>query len=190
MATLSAMLEARVRESPDAIAVETDETVLTWDELWGHARRFSSHLHSLGIGVGDRVALLCGNSAGYLVAWFAIANVGAITVTVNTGLVGAGLRYALTQSQPKLVVIEAGLHARMEQDIAPVAGSLSMLAFEGDRGLFALAGGHAPAPVHTGSGAEPLTIVYTSGTTGQPKGVTGSWSSCRCFMPIRRSMRS
>jgi crotonobetaine/carnitine-CoA ligase len=46
-----------------------------------------------------------------------------------------------------------------------------MLAFEGDRGLFALAGGHAPAPVHTGSGAEPLTIVYTSGTTGQPKGV-------------------
>lgn len=171
MATLAMMLEARVRESPNAIAVETDETILTWDEVWRHARRFSSHLHSLGIGAGDRVALLCGNSAGYLVGWFAIANVGAVTVTVNTGLVGDGLRYALAQSQPKLVLIEASLHARMEQDIAPIAGSLSMLVFEGDRGLFALAGNYAPAPVHMGSGAEPMTIVYTSGTTGLPKGV-------------------
>lgn len=171
MTTLGMMLDARVRESPDAIAVETDETVLTWDELWGHARRFSSHLRSLGVEAGDRVALLCGNSAGYLVAWFAIANVGAVTVTVNTGLVGDGLRYALVQSRPKLVLIEGALHARMEQDIAPVAASFSMLVFEDDRHLFALAGDHPPSPVHAGSGAEPLTIVYTSGTTGLPKGV-------------------
>lgn len=171
MATLSTMLEARVRETPDAVAVETDDAVLSWGELWDHARRLSSHLHSLGIGAGDRVALVCGNSAGYLVAWFAIANVGAATVTVNTGLVGDGLRYGLAQSRPKLVLIEAALHARMEQDIAPIADSLSLLVFDGDRDLFAIAGKHEPAPVHTGSGAEPLTIVYTSGTTGLPKGV-------------------
>ncbi len=186
MTTLGMMLEARVAGSPDAIAVETDETTLTWQELWAHARRLSSCLRASGVGPGDRVALLCGNSASYLVAWFAIANVGAVTVSVNTGLVGDGLRHALTQSQPKLTLAEAALHARMEDDIAPIATTFSTLVFNGDQGLFALAAAYPPCHVHTGTGAEPLTIVYTSGTTGLPKGVvnchTGYIESARLMV--------
>lgn len=171
MPTLSMRLDERARISGSAVAVETDDTVLTWGELWTRTRRLSSRLRSLGIGPGDHVALLCGNSAGYLVAWFAIANVGAVTVTVNTALVGDGLRYALVQSRSKLLLIESSLHANMEKDLTGISDRFSTFIFEGDRGLFDLSADDPEDEVHVGSGSEPLTIVYTSGTTGRPKGV-------------------
>src|SRR5690606_2718938 len=59
-----------------------------------------------GIAPGDHVALIAGNSAGFLVAWFGINLAGAVAVTVNTQLVGEGLAYVVAQSEAKLVVAD------------------------------------------------------------------------------------
>lgn len=153
------------------VAVVFDDVELTWSELYEHTLRMSSLLRQRGIAKGDRVALLCGNRPMFLVAWFALANIGAITVCVNTALVGDGLRYVITHSEARAVVTESALWAQKHQHLESLHGSLDVLAFDGESELFAQLEKFAPDSLYDGLGCDPVSIMYTSGTTGRPKGV-------------------
>ncbi len=174
MRNLSAKLLARAHELPEAPAVLWDEGTLNWSELADLSLRMSTRLRERGIAPGDHVALMCSNRPAYLVIWFALANIGAVTVSVNTGLVGDGLRYSLTQSSARALFIEGSLMEARRADLDALSTPLDIVAFDGDEQIFAEARGCAPDAAFDGPGHTPLSIIYTSGTTGLPKGVLNS----------------
>lgn len=171
MATLSDKLVHQARERPDAPAVLFDDMTLSWRELCDLSLRASAHLRAQGIGRGDHVALLCSNRPAFLVAWFALANLGAVTVSLNTGLVGEGLRYSVRQSEAKALLVERAILDAKGADLASVLEGRGLIVFDGEEDLFAAARAMAPDAPYEGEGADPMSIIYTSGTTGLPKGV-------------------
>jgi crotonobetaine/carnitine-CoA ligase len=171
MTTLADKLMLQARNRADKIAVVSDDMTLTWGELADLAFRNSTRLRKEGIEKGDHVALLCSNRPAYLVAWFGLANIGAVTVSLNTGLVGDGLRYSITQCSAKAVMIERHLLEEKRADLEPVLEGRKVIVFEGESDLFAAARQCEPDEAYQGQGSDPLSIIYTSGTTGLPKGV-------------------
>jgi crotonobetaine/carnitine-CoA ligase len=87
-----------------AIFLITDEGEYSFEYIEDSARRFANQLRSLGITKGDHIALLAGNHAAYLVAWFGVTMAGAVLVALNNRLIADGLRYSVRQSVSKLIV--------------------------------------------------------------------------------------
>jgi crotonobetaine/carnitine-CoA ligase len=171
MTVLSRKLAERARLDGSSVALISDEGTMTWGELASLSFRLSAHLRSRGVRKGDHVTLLCGNRPAYLVCWFAVANLGAVAVTVNTGLVGDSLHYVLRQSGSSFLLVENSLHSTMAKEIVSMESGCGILRFDGENDLRGLLETQAEDAVYEGSGSDPLTIVYTSGTTGLPKGV-------------------
>ncbi len=171
MTTLTDKLIHQMSTRGTGIAIVSDHCSLTWSELCDLSLRAATLWRGHGLGKGDRVALLCGNRPAFLVAWFGLANIGAITVSLNTGLVGDGLRYSITQSDARLVLVEREIYDAKRADIDAVLSGRKLVVFAGEDDLFAQARALAPDAPYDGSGSDPLTIIYTSGTTGLPKGV-------------------
>lgn len=159
---------------PDRTFVVTDEGEWSFGAVDAAARRFAARLQARGIVPGDHVALMAGNSAGFLVAWFGINLAGGVAVTVNTQLVGEGLAYVVTQSEAKLVIADrAFLVAQAAEGQAAFLG-IPLMELGPDAVLMAAdSEAPEPAPVRLGPLA-PATMMYTSGTTGLPKGVVNS----------------
>lgn len=124
-----------------------------------------------GVGRGDRVALILENSVEFVVMMFATARLGAVSVPLNTRHQEAENRYILLDCTPKLIVYEAALADRVP---APgvVPGLMHHVAVHRDQDtpLATLLGNRRVAQATRVLDEEIATILYTSGTTGRPKG--------------------
>jgi len=169
--TISSLLSTQANLRGEHVAVLFDDLELTWGQLHQLALSMSTMLRKRGIKKGDRVALVCGNRPAFLVVWFALANLGAITVCVNTSLVGDGLRYVLTHSEPRALIIDSVLFEEKHQHLDGLVSSMDILTFGVDSELFAELKNFEPDLPYDGHGSDPVSIMYTSGTTGRPKGV-------------------
>lgn len=122
-------------------------------------------LADAGVGAGDRVVLALPNGAPYLELHFAVARLGAIDVPLNTRLAPPEFAYILRDCAPALTVADVDVRARLER-----AGGLGVLRSLEEYEV-AVAGGPGADPASAPAGGEtPNTILYTSGTTGDPKG--------------------
>lgn len=171
MSTISLKLHLQAQRNGAKTAVVFDDQSFTWSELCELSLRMSSMLRQQGVKQGDRVALLCSNRPLFLVAWFAITNIGAITVSVNTGLVGDGLRYPFKQSEATALVVESALLREKSDDLANVLDSCHVINIEDEEELKTVLAPFDADSVYEGRGSDPVSIIYTSGTTGPPKGV-------------------
>jgi fatty-acyl-CoA synthase len=136
----------------------------TYRELASRVARASAWLTRMGVGPGERVALALPNVSPYLELHFACALLGAIDVPLNSRLAVPELAHILGDARPALVVADAEHRTKIAAAGGP--GALAALddyeaAVEGGT-----PGSVAPAP----GGEAPHLILYTSGTTGQPKG--------------------
>lgn len=141
--------------------------------------RLANGLAAADIGPGDRVAALLYNTVEFPLLWFGLAKRGAVLVPLNTALKGEILRYELADSAPKALVIDRRLWAVYEplrpslpldrEWVAdPVPGSEVV---PKDVPVFAELLEDAPAvPAPAVRPSDPISIMYTSGTTGPPKG--------------------
>lgn len=146
--------------------------------------RVAHGLASLGVGFGDRVALILPNRPELVATWFGAAKLGAIEVPLNPELNGKLLAHVLANSAPRVIVCDA---ARLEA-LAAVAGELAceaVVVVDGDADAVTVAGIErrgltfaelvADRPTTPPDVAvaphDPLAILYTSGTTGPAKGV-------------------
>ncbi|TDR90361.1 AMP-binding protein [Enterovirga rhinocerotis] len=171
MSNIASSLAAQAARRGAATAVFADEGDLSWQDWADLSLRSSARFRALGIAAGSHAALLCTNRPAYLVAWLGLVNSGAVVVSLNSGLVGEGLRYGIRQSKASALIVERALYEKLRADLEPVLAGLTLIVFDGEDDLYAEARRHEPDPVLDADGSEPVSIIYTSGTTGPPKGV-------------------
>ena len=178
--SLGEFLERAAGRSPDKAFVEIAGEVLTYREFHRLARQTAGLFQELGIGYGDRVCLLLPNCPEFLYCWFGLALLGAISVPVNTAYKREETAFILQDAAAKCVVAH--------QSLAAVAGAAADLAASVEHRLLVGAAETAPAggwvnfaealarsaAVDANPEVSPedtAMLVYTSGTTGNPKGV-------------------
>lgn len=170
---LATLVRAKAERNGDRPAAVFGPTRLTYRELDERSDRIAAGLARAGFVRGDRVAALLFNCPEFLEVWFGTAKIGAVLVPLNTALKGDLLRYELDDCQPKGLVIDA----RLWESYAPYRGGLRIGRewVLGEAPPEAAAYGGLPSPAEppnerTPHPHEPSAILYTSGTTGPPKG--------------------
>ncbi|MBI3827638.1 MAG: acyl--CoA ligase [Candidatus Rokubacteria bacterium] len=199
---LAALLDAAADRVPERDAVVDHERHLTWRQLRREVDRHAAALHRRHLlKPGERVALHLMNGIPFCVALFACARLGAIAVPVNTKLRAHELRFMLEDAAPRVFIGSAAWWP----EVAPVRDALPCEAYYLVGGSAAgasefeslLDAGEAPPQVTADEDATAL-IVYTSGTTGRPKGaeLTGlgivssvmTYQRCLALGPDERSL--
>lgn len=171
-ASLMEMLYQAVQRNPDGEALVCGDQRMNYRQLSSVSGQLAAGLAKRGIGQGDRIALLLGNRIEFVLMLFAAARLGAITVPMSTREQAPGLAYMLEHCGAKLVVHEPELAA-----LLPTAAALPNLRLRVAIGMCAgsepfamlLADAAAPAPAALKE-EDTAVIMYTSGTTGRPKG--------------------
>ena len=184
--TLDKFLDHAARWHPEAEVVtaraDGDNARIGYAALRERALRVSGVLAGLGVVTGRRVATLAWNSQAHVEAWFAIMGMGATCHTLNPRLTAGQTAAMLRQSQAQILIVSADL-LPLALEIAAKAPLRHILTIDGDpaeggngavvRPLEALLAG-AAAEVAWGGFDENTAsgLCFTSGTTGEPKGVT------------------
>jgi long-chain acyl-CoA synthetase len=154
---------------------------LTWAQVMDQTRRMAAHLKKLGLEPGDKVALLSKNTAWWLMADWAIWMAGGVSVPLYPTLAAGTIRQILDHSEAKLLFVgkldgfdgmKAGIPAGLPCISLPLAPKNAYPAWEQ---IVAQMPPIKGDPVRDGD--ELSTIMYTSGTTGNPKGVMHSFAT-------------
>ena len=163
---------------PSATAVSIDGVdALTYEQLRARRNRFVTVLRDRGVTQGDRVGMVLLNSLDCLPLYFAVARIGAIAVRVNFRLASSELEYILRDSGCRVVVFHSSRTAQLEP-IRDAVGAASWLCLPdgpdavptwAERPDVAAASSAEPDIPRPGA-SDPVMIMYTSGTTGRPKG--------------------
>jgi len=182
-------LERSAAVFPDKLAIVCGERRISYREFADEATRIAGALRASGIQPGERVAYLCPNVAEMLIAHFAVPLAGGVLVALNVRLSASEVGYITRHSGAKLLIVDAELLPSVPdaEDLGDVAEVIVVGGSDSNSG----AAGDGVVPLRTyeefrarGS-LEPLawtvddeqatiSINYTSGTTGDPKGVAYS----------------
>lgn len=157
----------------------------TFSEVNKRVNRFAAYLTSQEIAVGDRVAILCKNNEHAAAAVYAAAKIGAIAVVLNWRLQVSELAYILNNCKAAFLLYDGEFLATVDQlkQLIPARAYLCCGGSGHDTEYEdALSGQPDLEPEHVAGGNDPAVIMYTSGTTGKPKGAVLShnnliWSS-------------
>ena len=166
-----ALFREHARLTPQRLFAAIGGRPLTFGALEEDATALAAWLRSKGVGQGDRVALMLRNGKAALALMLAIARTGSIWVPINPQAIGDNLAYILVHASPRLVIAEADLLpaiAACGADAATNVIAVGGLADELALAAPTVRGSDAPP---TFSADAPFAIMYTSGTTGRPKGV-------------------
>lgn len=149
-------------------------TFATYADLRRRAGRLAAGFARLGVVRGDTVATLGWNTGGHVEAWYATAAMGAVCHTLNPRLAPEQLAAMIAQSRPRLLLFGAGLDDLAARLAAGATAPLPCLALDGEDAV-SVAGVIAREPNEGAWGAaredDPAGLCFTSGTTGDPKGV-------------------
>ncbi|MFI8910441.1 long-chain fatty acid--CoA ligase [Streptomyces sp. NPDC053513] len=165
----------RARKTPDRVAVVHEDRTLTYGELHERVLRLAHALRALGVARGDRVAYLGPNHPAFLEGLFAAGALGAVFVPLNTRLAAPELAYNLADSGSTVLVHapEQDGTARAAVAEAGVPHRIALAGPDEDGGLGyeeLLAGAGTDPMDEAVAPEDPCMIMYTSGTTGRPKG--------------------
>jgi len=160
-------------ESRVAMIVEDDAlgaSSISYGDLAERTSRFAQLLRELGVQAGDRVLVRLPNSIDYPTAFLGAMKRGAIAVPTSTLLTADEVRYLVEDSGATAIVIDAAAWASMSPQLKN-AGNLRHVILGGDELARALGGVAAIEAAQPTRPDDPAYLVYTSGTTGYPKGV-------------------
>ena len=167
-----AMVSAAAAKNPDGEALIFGMERLTWREVAEKSAQISAGFREIGLQPGDRVALLLGNRIEFVLAMYGAAHLGLISVLLSVRLQKPEIAYMLTDCGAKMLIYEDDLADRLPDPVdhpallhrVSIGASQNSLAFAD---LVATEAAQAPTPV---AEEDTAMILYTSGTTGKPKG--------------------
>ena len=170
---LGSWIGRRAAATPRLPAITFDGHTTSYGELLDRIDRLAAELAAGGVGRGDRVGYLGLNDPMFLITLFAAARIGAVFVPLNYRLTAAELGYILADAGVHTLLADTR-HAATASPVLTEAGVRRALALSAVPGWEPLADllanrGRLAAPVHPRSN-EVAVIMYTSGTTGRPKG--------------------
>jgi acyl-CoA synthetase (AMP-forming)/AMP-acid ligase II len=185
--TIVEILERSAAESGERIAIVDGDVRCTYDELRRRARRAADGFIAQGVRKGDRVALWLPNRLEWAVSFFGAIYAGAVAVTLNTALSVSEVEYQIDHSGASVLVVCAAYRnrdyrAEARQLRAALGDRLVVVVVDdGDAGAIVdsgqdvvafaeLLGAPAQAQLPPVAEADPAIMLYTSGTTGRPKG--------------------
>jgi benzoate-CoA ligase family protein len=172
------VLERNLPARADRVALFSEPRQLTFGQVAAEVNRVGNALAGLGVRRGDTVALLAADSAEWVATYFAVIKLGAVVASFNTLLTPAEYRYMLDDCGARVLVIDHALRERID----PVRGQLAWLerivviggpaAAADERSYAALvADAVAELAVVATHREDPCCLNYSSGTTGEPKGI-------------------
>jgi fatty-acyl-CoA synthase len=183
MPTIAGTLRASARRVPGEQALVFADRAYSYAELDAEVDRVAAALTALGLSKGDRLALMAANSDRFVVVFYASLRLGAIFVPVNPALAPPEVEYLLTDSNVRIFVFDPALAATVQGTaIPPTVRKVLSLGTSGghDAGYDDLAELVTGVTGSTGSSprlrdedvveSDDALILYTSGTTGAPKG--------------------
>jgi carnitine-CoA ligase len=175
--TIPNLFSSRVAELGDKPFINWQSRVLSYRDMDLMASQVANSLSSLGIGRSSRVALMMTNSPEWIAIWLGTMKIGAVLVSLNTAYKGAGLAYQLNDSAADVLIIDSAFTPRIRDISDKIAIKHVFVGGEPDGlrpeelELSVLFGSATDAPaVDDIAASSPATILYTSGTTGPPKG--------------------
>nr|WP_237330482.1 non-ribosomal peptide synthetase [Streptomyces sp. BA2] len=157
------LIAAQVESSPGAVAVEGERT-LSYGELWAESGQWAAYLTALGVGRGDRVAVVMERSPDLVALLLGVWRAGAAYVPVDPGSPAARIAFVIEDAAPAVV-----LCTEESRDVLPE--SIAVRVVDDPRVRAAVAardGRDVRTPV---DGRDVAYVMYTSGSTGAPKGV-------------------
>lgn len=168
MLELASLVMHHARYRPQHLAVAFEGERLTWCEFAARVARCANMLRALGISKGDKVATVLGNCRELLELYWAVPSIGAALVPLSPLLTAAGLESLLRDSDARCVVAQRALAPA----VAPAAAAcgVRVLWLEEDYAAHTAQAGEAFEPERVGPD-DLFNIMYTSGTTGLPKGI-------------------
>lgn len=180
--TIGQVLTVHARLFPDRIGARDLERAMTFRQWNQRSCRLANALLGLGLAKGDRVAVLAYNRVEWAEIFAATAKAGLVAVPINFRLVGAEIRYIVENAEASALIVEdelAGVLEDVRSDLRVPAGNLIHMGasacpagYRAYEDLIAAAADREPD--QRVSPADPWTLMYTSGTTGKPKGVVRS----------------
>lgn len=172
----STLTATHAQQRPDADALRYLGTSQSWSELDDRVSRLASWLRANGVTPGDRVAVLTLNRPEFLESMIAIARVAAIAVPLNFRLSPPEVGYILGDSAPRVVIVEAPLlplvagSGYSDAAVLVVGDEVDPQGLTASSYEAAIASGQSERVIDDVDENSPAMILYTSGTTGQPKG--------------------
>ena len=183
---LGCILQASAERCPDRVALRLGSRSLCYAELDRAARGVAAGLQARGIEPGQKVALLIPNVPEFSIAYFGILYAGATVVPLNVLLSATEVEYHLRDSESRLLIA----HSLFEEPAAAGAGraGVPLISADDAEGLAVLAAGAGVEGLWPTLPGETAVILYTSGTTGKPKGAELSHSNLflNCALVVPR----
>ncbi len=165
---LASIVTGSASAAPDGIAVRLGDTELTYAELDERSARLATLLAERGVEAGDRVGVMLPNVPEFPLAYYGVLRAGAVVVPMNVLLKRREIAFYLSDSGARLLLAWHGFAEEARAGAEEAGAEL----IEVEPGSFAeLLAGHEPTPgVADTDESETAVILYTSGTTGKPKG--------------------